>query len=61
MEDWSLHPLGNRYEQYCKEVRSIERKLQHDNLPQGKKERIAFRLRDLNARLIPQLMAEMQS
>ena len=61
MEDWSSHPLGNRYEQYRKEVESIERKLQNGNLPQGKRGRITYRLNDLNRRLIPQLMAEMQS
>ena len=52
--------LLKRFEQYCKETERLQKKLQDGHVPQGKRERAAYRLSDLQNRLIPTLIEEMQ-
>jgi hypothetical protein len=51
--------LGERLDAYYGEARAIKRKLAN-GVPEGKKERIGFRLRDIEERLIPELISRMQ-
>jgi len=47
-----------RLANYSEEKTSIQRKLENPQVPDGKKERLGFRLRDLDNRLIPKTMGE---
>jgi len=51
--------LAERLEAYCKEAGAIKRKL-GNGVPEGKKGRIAFRLKDIEQRLVPQLISRIQ-
>ena len=52
--------LWDRFEQYCREKATLERKLQNGCLPSEKSGRLQYRLNDLSSRLIPQLVLSMQ-
>lgn len=47
------------YENYCREIKRIMEKLGNVDIPEAKKERIQFRLRDIKTRLVPQLISRM--
>jgi len=51
--------LAERLEAYYSEARAIKRKLDN-GVPEGKKEKIGFRLRDIEKRLIPGLISKIQ-
>lgn len=54
------YQLWIRFDQYCLEVDFIAEKLRNGCIPQGKREKITYRLRDLQKRLIPQVVAQIQ-
>ena len=47
-----------RFSAYCQEVERIEKKLRN-NIPQGKGEKLQFRLKYLKEKLIPKLLQRM--
>jgi len=51
--------LAERLGAYYKEAEAIKRKL-GNGVPEGKKEKIGFRLRDIEKRLIPELISQIQ-
>lgn len=51
--------LAERLDSYHREARAIKRKL-GNGVPEGKKDRIAFRLEDIEKRLVPGLISKMQ-
>lgn len=57
--DESNSRLQERWVAYHREVDAIRKKLKN-NISDGKKGRILFPLKDLNKRLIPELVQEMQ-
>jgi hypothetical protein len=55
-EESQLWPI---YEAYCQQVESIKEKLKN-NISEGKRGKLLFRLKDLQERLIPKLVKKMQ-
>ncbi|MBM3257821.1 MAG: hypothetical protein FJZ05_01200 [Candidatus Nealsonbacteria bacterium] len=53
--------LQKREKAYQAEKEAIEGKLRSDDVPLGKKERISFRLKDIQNRLYPGVIRKMQS
>ena len=61
MEDGVMDSrLQSRFERYCLETEAIQVKLQNGSIPQGKREKLAYRLNDLECRLIPRLVEVIQ-
>jgi len=50
---------GEKVAAYQREAMAIETKLRN-GVPEGKKEKLKFRLKDIENRLIPQLLSQMQ-
>jgi len=55
----SEDPLDIRLKNYERERECIKRKMKNIKLPEGKKEKLAFRVRDLEIRLIPETVRAM--
>lgn len=53
MEHNPNNPRTVRFSNYCVEKTAIEKKLNNPRVPEGKKERLRYRLRVLNEILIP--------
>lgn len=53
MDDYSLNPDFERYENAIREVTSIEQKLNNPKVPKSKKDKLQFRLEILKSRVIP--------
>jgi len=52
--------LQGRFEQYCLETEAIKKKLQNGCTPPERRNRLAYRLNDLERRLIPGLVEAIQ-
>ena len=48
-----------QYKNYCDEIEGIKRKLDNGAVPEGKKAKLRYRLRDIETRLIPQVVSRM--
>jgi len=53
MEDLQENAALERFENHCREVACISRKLSRKNIPPGKRATLVFRQGDLNNRIIP--------
>ena len=48
-----------QYKHYCDEAGAIKKKLDNEAVPEGKKAKLRYRLRDIETRLIPQVVSRM--
>lgn len=53
--------LWGRFNNYCLEMTAIQKKLDNSRLPQGKREKLDFRFKDLERRIVPKLVHEISS
>lgn len=54
-------PLATRWSNYCEEKSAIRTRLKGPSVSEGRRDRLEYRLSDLEDRLIPALCRELQS